>query len=103
MNRRELCACVADAASLSGTAADAPVSTVFSIVADALAAGETVAVAGFGAFGIKDRPARPSATPSIGARADDGAAGACPSTVRAALRARRAAARPSRRRVSQGR
>ena len=47
MNKRELCAHVAEAASLSRAEADAAVSAVFSAVADALAAGETVAIAGF--------------------------------------------------------
>ncbi len=45
MNKRELCARVAEAASLSRVEADIAGSAVFTAVADTLAAGETVAIA----------------------------------------------------------
>lgn len=66
MNKSELCARVADAASMSRTGAEAAVSVMFSAIADALAAGETVAIAGFGAFSTKERPARTGRNPRTG-------------------------------------
>ena len=68
MNKRELCARVADAASLSAADADAAVNAVLSTVAGALAAGETVTVAGFGTFSIKNRAARQGRNPRTGER-----------------------------------
>ena len=66
MNKRELAARVAASTSLSRSEADAAVSAVFSAIADALAGGETVTIAGFGAFSTRSRPARPGRNPRTG-------------------------------------
>ena len=66
MNKRELAAQVAASTSLSQSDADAAVSAVFSAIADALAGGETVTIAGFGAFSTRSRPARPGRNPRTG-------------------------------------
>ena len=66
MNKRELAAQVATRISLSKSDADAAVSAVFSAIADALASGETVTIAGFGAFSTRSRPARPGRNPRTG-------------------------------------
>ena len=66
MNKSELSSRVAAAASMSRTEADTAVSAVFSAIADALAAGETVAIAGFGTFSTKERSARTGRNPRTG-------------------------------------
>ena len=66
MNKRELAAHVAARTSLSKSDADAAVSAVFSAIADALASGETVTIAGFGAFSTRSRPARTGRNPRTG-------------------------------------
>ena len=66
MNKRELAAQVATRISLSKSDADAAVSAVFSTIADALASGESVTIAGFGAFSTRSRPARPGRNPRTG-------------------------------------
>ena len=62
MNKRELAAHVAARTSLSQSDADAAVSAVFSVIADALASGEIVTLPGFGAFSTRSRPARAGRT-----------------------------------------
>ena len=64
MTRSELCARVAAATSLSKAAA--AVDALFSAIADALARGEAVTVAGFGRFTTRDRAARTGRNPQIG-------------------------------------
>ena len=66
MNKRELAAQVAARTSLSQSDADAAMRAVFSAIADALASGETVTIAGFGAFSTRSRPARPGRNPRTG-------------------------------------
>ena len=66
MNKSELSSRVAAAASMSRTEADTAVSAVFSAIADALAAAETVAIAGFGTFSTKERSARTGRNPRTG-------------------------------------
>ena len=66
MNKRELAAHVAVRMSLSKSDADAAVSAVFSVIADALASGETVTIAGFGAFSTRSLPARTGRNPRTG-------------------------------------
>ena len=66
MNKRELAAHVAARTSLSKSDADAAVSAVFSAIADALASGEIVTIAGFGAFSTRSRPARQGRNPRTG-------------------------------------
>ena len=64
MTRSELCARVAAATSLSKAAA--AVDALFSAIADALARGEAVTVAGFGRFTTRDRAARTGRNPQTG-------------------------------------
>ena len=61
MKKSDLSSHVASQASLSKAAADNVVNTVFSAISDALAKGETVAIAGFGTFTTKARAARQGA------------------------------------------
>ena len=66
MIKAELAARVAAQASLSRAAADTAVNGVSSTIADALACGETVTIAGFGTFSTKSRPARQGRNPCTG-------------------------------------
>ena len=63
MNKAELTAHVAAETSVTRATADSLVGAVFSAIADALARDETVAIAGFGKFELRSRPARTAATP----------------------------------------
>ena len=65
MTRSELCARAAATTSLSKADA-AAVGALFSAIADALARGETVTVAGFGRFTTRDRAARTGRNPQTG-------------------------------------
>ena len=51
---------------MTRAAADRLVGAVFSTIADALADGETVTIAGFGTLSTKDRPAREGRNPRTG-------------------------------------
>ena len=66
MNKAELTARVAARTSMSKAGADAAVSAVFTTIADVLASGETVAIAGFGTFSTRSRPARQGRNPRTG-------------------------------------
>lgn len=66
MNKSELSSRVAADASLSKAAADTVIDAVFSTIADALANGETVAIAGFGTFSTRARAARRGRNPQTG-------------------------------------
>ena len=66
MTRSELCARVAAATSLPKADVAAAARALFSAIADALARGETVTVAGFGKFTTRDRPARTGRNPQTG-------------------------------------
>ena len=66
MNKSDLSSHVASQVSLSKAAADNVVNTVFSAISDALARGETVAIAGFGTFTTKSRAARQGRNPRTG-------------------------------------
>lgn len=66
MTRSELCARVAARSSLSKTEAAAALGALTSTIADALAEGETVTVAGFGKFEAKSRAARQGRNPRTG-------------------------------------
>lgn len=70
MNKADLTARVAARASLSSADADTAVRAVFSTIADALAGGETVRIAGFGTFSTRSRPARRGRNPRTGERID---------------------------------
>lgn len=58
MTKAQLAARVAAQASMSRAGADAAVNAMFSAIADALAGGETVTIAGFGTLSTKSRPGR---------------------------------------------
>ena len=66
MNKSELSSRVASDASLSRATADSVVDAVFSTIADTLATGESVAIAGFGMFTPKARAARQGRNPQTG-------------------------------------
>ena len=66
MNRSELTSNVAAGASLSKSDAASAVRAVFATIADALARGETVTIAGFGTFSTRHRPARDGRNPRTG-------------------------------------
>ena len=58
MNKSELPSQLARRASLLGTVADRAVGSLISAIRDALAAGDTVAIAGFETFATRQRPVR---------------------------------------------
>ena len=60
----------ATAASMFRTEADTAVGAMFPAIADALAAGETVAIAGFGTFTMRQRSARTGRNPRTGEAID---------------------------------
>lgn len=66
MNKSELAAQVAAQSSMSRVNADSAVNALFSAIAEALAAGETVTIAGFGTFSTKARPGRMGRNPRTG-------------------------------------
>ena len=66
MNKAELTAHVAAETSVTRATADSLVGAVFSAIADALARDETVAIAGFGKFELRSRPARTGRNPRTG-------------------------------------
>ena len=66
MNKSELSAHVARTACLSKVDAATAVDAVFSAIAETLLSGERVAVAGFGTFTTRHRPARQARNPATG-------------------------------------
>ena len=68
MNRKDIAKRVAGEVGIAKQAAEAAVGTVFVAMAEALARGEDVSIAGFGRFARKDRPAREGRNPSTGER-----------------------------------
>jgi DNA-binding protein HU-beta len=67
MTKNELAGKVADSAGLGVGQARGAVDAVFDAIADQLAAGGEVAVAGFGKFGVSHRAARSGRNPATGA------------------------------------
>ena len=63
MNKTELVAAVAEKTGASKKDSEKLVSAVFETITDALVAGEKVSMVGFGAFEIKERPARTGRNP----------------------------------------
>ena len=63
MNKTELVAAVAEKTGASKKDREKLVSAVFETMTDALVAGEKVSMVGFGAFEIKERPARTGRNP----------------------------------------
>jgi DNA-binding protein HU-beta len=70
MNKADLAARIADSTGLPKSTAEVAVGTLFSALTDALASGETVAIAGFGNFTVKARDARKGRNPQTGAEID---------------------------------
>ena len=66
MNKTELCTRVADHAGVSRETAGSVVTVLLSVIGEALASDETVAIAGFGTFSTRDRPAREGRNPRTG-------------------------------------
>ena len=63
MTKAELVAAVAEKADITKKDAEAAVKATFEAVANALKAGDKVAVAGFGTFSVKKRAARTATNP----------------------------------------
>ena len=72
MKKRDIVDRVAGEAGIAKQAAEAAVGAVFASIAEALARGEDVAVAGFGRFGRIEWPAREGRNPRTGERIDIG-------------------------------
>ena len=68
MNKSDLTVRVTAQASMYRADAAAAVNALFYTIADALAGGETVTIAGFGTFSTKTRPARQGPNPRTGER-----------------------------------
>ncbi|HRV73905.1 MAG TPA: HU family DNA-binding protein [Eubacteriales bacterium] len=66
MNKTELIAAVAESNAITKKDAEKAVTAVFETIANTLKAGEKVSVVGFGAFEVKDRPARVGHNPMTG-------------------------------------
>ena len=66
MTKSELCAHVAAQADVSRATADTAISTAFSVIGEALATDETVAITGFGTFSTRARSARQGRNPATG-------------------------------------
>jgi DNA-binding protein HU-beta len=66
MTKNELAEKVADSAELTGSQAREALDAVISAVADELAAGGEVALAGFGKFSVSHRAARQGRNPATG-------------------------------------
>lgn len=63
MNKTELVAAVAEKTGASKKDSEKLVSAVFDTITNALVAGDKVALVGFGAFEVKERPARTGRNP----------------------------------------
>ncbi|MDT8397221.1 MAG: HU family DNA-binding protein [Pseudomonadales bacterium] len=67
MNKSELIDAVAETADLPKAAAARAIDALTEAVTNALKAGDSVALVGFGSFNVKDRPARTGRNPQTGA------------------------------------
>lgn len=66
MNKSDLIARVAEKTGLTKKVAGDAVESVFSIITDALAAGDKVTLVGFGTFEVRERAARRGVNPATG-------------------------------------
>ena len=66
MNKNDLIAAVADAASISKVDAGTAVDSAFDAITNALKSGDSVQLIGFGTFSVADRAAREGRNPSTG-------------------------------------
>ena len=67
MNKSELAAAVAEKLGVSKSAAEQNVSAVFDAIQEAISAGDSVSLMGFGTLAVKDRAARTGRNPATGA------------------------------------
>jgi DNA-binding protein HU-beta len=86
MTKNELAGKVAESAGLGVGQARGAVDAVFDAIADQLAAGGEVAVAGFGKFGVSHRAARSGRNPATGATIHIGASKAAKFSAASALK-----------------
>ena len=70
MHKQELVAQVAKTAEVSQQKAAAVINVVIHAVTNAMAAGESVSLIGFGTFSVSERPARHGRNPATGAAID---------------------------------
>ena len=70
MHKQELVAQVAKTAEVSQQKAAAVINVVIHAVTNAMAAGESVSLVGFGTFSVSERPARLGRNPATGAAID---------------------------------
>ena len=66
MKKSDIAARVAAKLSVPKTIADASVTAVFSFIGDVLVKGESVSIAGFGTFSLKERAGRQGRNPRTG-------------------------------------
>ena len=66
MNKNELSAAIAAKAGLTRKDAEAAICAMSDIIAESLKNGEKVQIVGFGAFEVKERPARKARNPKTG-------------------------------------
>ena len=73
MNKNELSAAIAAKAGLTRKDAEAAICAMSEIIAESLKNGEKVQIVGFGAFEVKERPARKARNPKTGEEIQIGA------------------------------
>ena len=73
MNKTELIAAVAEKSGLSKKDSEAAVAATIAAITDALKAEDKVQIVGFGAFEVKERPARKARNPKTGEEIQIGA------------------------------
>ena len=73
MNKNELSAAIAAKAGLTRKDAEAALCAMSDIIAESLKNGEKVQIVGFGAFEVKERPARKARNPKTGEEIQIGA------------------------------
>ena len=73
MNKNELSAAIAAKAGLTRKDAEAAICAMSDIIAESLKNGEKVQIVGFGAFEVKERPARKARNPKTGEEIQIGA------------------------------
>ena len=66
MKKSDIAAQVADKTSVSKADAESAVNALLGAITDALARGESVSIAGFGTFSVKERAARQGRNPQTG-------------------------------------
>ena len=70
MNKAQLISALTNTAKLSRRDADVAVNSIFDIIIDQLRQGEKVQIVGFGAFDVRERPARKGRNPMTGESID---------------------------------